>query len=268
MPMPRPAWTSSRLMFVVVATLSALKYSHDHPRPLLPLHLCHPRLRRLPSQRNPRSSRLRHLPPHPHRPRHVPAAQHAPRHRIHPVHCPRTRTRHQRLRLRQVRQYVSSSPPSSPHPSPERAPVLNPKDFQQFALRQKIVVSPNTAMCVSFLSRAPSSSFFSYRFALPRPDDVLGLPIGQHISISAEINGKEITRSYTPTSSDDDLGHFDLLIKVFPPPPSRTRLTLPSPTKRATSPAMSPCSKLATWSRFAVPRASSSTPPPCRVTLA
>lgn len=65
----------------------------------------------------------------------------------------------------------------------------------------------------------------SYRFALPRPDDVLGLPIGQHISVSAEINGKEVMRSYTPTSSDDDLGHFDLLVKVglpfqpFSPPP-------------------------------------------------
>ena len=54
----------------------------------------------------------------------------------------------------------------------------------------------------------------SYRFALPRADDVLGLPIGQHVSVSAEINGKDIMRSYTPTSSDDDLGHFDLLIKV------------------------------------------------------
>jgi cytochrome-b5 reductase len=54
----------------------------------------------------------------------------------------------------------------------------------------------------------------SYRFALPHPADILGLPIGQHISVSAEIDGKTITRSYTPTSSDDDLGHFDLLIKV------------------------------------------------------
>jgi len=53
-----------------------------------------------------------------------------------------------------------------------------------------------------------------YRFALPRPTDVLGLPIGQHIQISAGIGGKEIMRSYTPTSSDDDLGHFDLMIKV------------------------------------------------------
>jgi cytochrome-b5 reductase len=55
---------------------------------------------------------------------------------------------------------------------------------------------------------------FSYRFALPSPNDVLGLPIGQHISVQATINGKEIMRSYTPTSSDGDLGHFDLMIKV------------------------------------------------------
>jgi cytochrome-b5 reductase len=54
----------------------------------------------------------------------------------------------------------------------------------------------------------------SYRFALPRKDAKLGLPIGQHVSVMAEINGKQISRSYTPTSSDDDLGHFDLLVKV------------------------------------------------------
>ncbi|KAG9314524.1 NADH-cytochrome b5 reductase [Chiua virens] len=82
----------------------------------------------------------------------------------------------------------------------KRAPILNPKEFQAFPLKEKIVVSPNTAI---------------YRFALPRSDAVLGLPIGQHISISAEIDGKEITRSYTPTSSDDDLGSFDLLIKSY-----------------------------------------------------
>lgn len=56
--------------------------------------------------------------------------------------------------------------------------------------------------------------YCSYRFGLPHPQDMLGLPIGQHISVQAEINGKDIMRSYTPTSSDDDLGHFDLLVKV------------------------------------------------------
>lgn len=82
----------------------------------------------------------------------------------------------------------------------KRKPVLDPKQWQEFPLKEKIVISPNTAL---------------YRFALPHPQDVLGLPIGQHISVSAEINGKDIMRSYTPTSSDEDLGHFDLLIKSY-----------------------------------------------------
>ncbi|KAG0709050.1 NADH-cytochrome b5 reductase [Suillus ampliporus] len=85
-------------------------------------------------------------------------------------------------------------------PSSKRKPVLNPQVWQEFSLKEKVVISPNTAI---------------YRFALPHPQDVLGLPIGQHISVSAEINGKDIMRSYTPTSSDDDLGHFDLLIKSY-----------------------------------------------------
>ena len=57
-------------------------------------------------------------------------------------------------------------------------------------------------------------SIASYRFELPHEQAVLGLPIGQHISVQAEINGKQIVRSYTPISSDDDLGFFDLLVKV------------------------------------------------------
>ncbi|KAF8649826.1 hypothetical protein AX16_005591 [Volvariella volvacea WC 439] len=81
-----------------------------------------------------------------------------------------------------------------------RKPVLNPDAWQEFPLKEKTQVSHNTAI---------------YRFALPNSQDVLGLPIGQHISISAEINGKQITRSYTPTSSDDDRGYFDLLIKTY-----------------------------------------------------
>lgn len=58
----------------------------------------------------------------------------------------------------------------------------------------------------------------SYRFKLPQPTDSLGLPIGQHISLAATIEGnpKEVIRSYTPTSSDEDKGHFDLLIKSYP----------------------------------------------------
>lgn len=52
------------------------------------------------------------------------------------------------------------------------------------------------------------------------------MPIGQHISIAAnldvkdpkteKVENKEIVRSYTPISSDFELGYFDLLIKSYP----------------------------------------------------
>jgi cytochrome-b5 reductase len=46
----------------------------------------------------------------------------------------------------------------------------------------------------------------------------LGLPIGQHISLAAKIDGqdKEVVRSYTPISSDETPGYFDVLIKSYP----------------------------------------------------
>lgn len=79
--------------------------------------------------------------------------------------------------------------------------ALSPGSFQEYPLIQKTVLSHNSAV---------------FRFGLPRPNDVLGLPIGQHIQITANINGKDILRSYTPTSIDSDAsGFFELLIKVY-----------------------------------------------------
>lgn len=84
--------------------------------------------------------------------------------------------------------------------SKKPAKVLDSATFKTFPLVQKTQVSPNTAI---------------YRFGLPTSNSILGLPTGQHISVAANINGKDIMRSYTPMSSDDDLGHFDLLIKSY-----------------------------------------------------
>ncbi|GAA5988133.1 hypothetical protein JCM10908_002079 [Rhodotorula pacifica] len=83
---------------------------------------------------------------------------------------------------------------------PKAKPAIDPTEWRKFKLVEKIVISPNTAI---------------YRFELPK-GRVLGLPIGQHVSVSATIEGKLIQRSYTPTSSDDDVGFFDLLIKSYP----------------------------------------------------
>ncbi|XP_026182253.1 NADH-cytochrome b5 reductase 3 [Mastacembelus armatus] len=54
-----------------------------------------------------------------------------------------------------------------------------------------------------------------FRFALPSPDHVLGLPVGQHIYLSAKVNGTLVVRPYTPVSSDDDKGYVDLVVKIY-----------------------------------------------------
>lgn len=79
-------------------------------------------------------------------------------------------------------------------------PSLDKDEFREFPLIEKTSVSHNSAV---------------YRFGLRSPSAVLGLPIGQHISVAAHIDGKEIVRSYTPTSTDEDRGYFDLLVKTY-----------------------------------------------------
>ncbi|OJJ01963.1 hypothetical protein ASPVEDRAFT_52779 [Aspergillus versicolor CBS 583.65] len=81
--------------------------------------------------------------------------------------------------------------------------VLKPSEFQHFELKQVNKISHNVAI---------------YRFALPRSTDILGLPIGQHMSLAATIDGQpsEVIRSYTPISSDNEAGYFDLLVKAYP----------------------------------------------------
>lgn len=55
-----------------------------------------------------------------------------------------------------------------------------------------------------------------FRFALPTAEHILGLPVGKHLYILAEIGNDIVMRPYTPVTSDDELGYFDLVIKVRP----------------------------------------------------
>jgi len=70
-----------------------------------------------------------------------------------------------------------------------------------------------------------------FRFLLPKATPVLGLPVGKHFKLycpnpqgkkDGEWNGREdmedgteIERKYTPTTSDDEIGYVDLVIKVY-----------------------------------------------------
>ncbi|KAI9344134.1 hypothetical protein BD770DRAFT_397764 [Pilaira anomala] len=79
--------------------------------------------------------------------------------------------------------------------------VLHKQIAKQFKLIAKTPISHNTDI---------------YRFQLPHKDDVLGLLIGQHVTLVANINGKEVSRSYTPITSDEEKGYFELIIKTYP----------------------------------------------------
>eukprot|EP00301_Raphidiophrys_heterophryoidea_P019712 c4589_g1_i1.p1 GENE.c4589_g1_i1~~c4589_g1_i1.p1 ORF type:complete len:303 (+),score=65.95 c4589_g1_i1:46-909(+) len=70
-----------------------------------------------------------------------------------------------------------------------------------FKLREVIPITHNTKI---------------YRFSLPSPTSRLGLPVGKHFTTHAVINGEEVSRPYTPTTSDHERGYVDLLIKVYP----------------------------------------------------
>jgi len=54
-----------------------------------------------------------------------------------------------------------------------------------------------------------------FRFGLHSPDHVLGLPVGQHVYLSAKVNGSLVVRAYTPVTSDEDQGYVDLVVKVY-----------------------------------------------------
>lgn len=83
--------------------------------------------------------------------------------------------------------------------------TLPTDDFKPFPLIRKDVLSHDTRR---------------FTFALPSKNHILGLPIGQHVSLKfTNKEGKDVTRSYTPVESN--LGEVSLVIKVYRPAPPR-----------------------------------------------
>lgn len=78
--------------------------------------------------------------------------------------------------------------------------ALNPKLKLPFTLQKRVQLTHDSLLL---------------RYALQTPTTILGLPIGQHMFFYAEINNKLVMRAYTPTSSDLNVGYFDLVIKVY-----------------------------------------------------
>jgi NAD(P)H-flavin reductase len=84
-------------------------------------------------------------------------------------------------------------------------PLKGEKEFMPFRLIKKTDISPDTKI-------------FTFHI---EGNQCLGLPIGQHIILRANIptpevpEGKQFTRKYTPISTLNQAGTFDLLIKIY-----------------------------------------------------
>ncbi|CAB4283137.1 unnamed protein product [Prunus armeniaca] len=79
---------------------------------------------------------------------------------------------------------------------------LDPEKFKEFKLVKRTQLSHNVA---------------KFKFALPTPTSVLGLPIGQHISCRGKDSlNEDVVKPYTPTTLDSDVGYFELVIKMYP----------------------------------------------------
>jgi len=77
---------------------------------------------------------------------------------------------------------------------------LKPQEYQKLPLFKTEKISADTCRLT---------------FKLPSANQILGLPIGQHIAIRAEIDGKPVSRSYTPVSNNSDRGMLQLVIKMY-----------------------------------------------------
>ncbi|XP_028247094.1 NADH--cytochrome b5 reductase 1-like [Glycine soja] len=79
---------------------------------------------------------------------------------------------------------------------------LDPKNFKEFKLIKKTQLSHNVAR---------------FKFALPTPSSVLGLPVGKNIlARGKDSQGEEVMRSYTPITLDSNIGYFELVVKMYP----------------------------------------------------
>ena len=77
----------------------------------------------------------------------------------------------------------------------------NNEDVFELELEDKVHLTPDTSR---------------FRFKLPNNDDVLGLPVGKHLSlISENEDGEQVSRSYTPVSTDNNVGYVDFVIKIY-----------------------------------------------------
>lgn len=79
-----------------------------------------------------------------------------------------------------------------------------------------VALVPRTKVPCKLIEKVSlSHDTLKFRFGLPCIDQVLGLPVGKHIFVCATVDDKLCMRAYTPCSSTDEVGFFDLVVKIY-----------------------------------------------------
>lgn len=109
-----------------------------------------------------------------------------------------------------------SSPNSSVHGSSSISSFLAPiKELVQTPTRSVALIPREKIPCKLVDKQSISHDVRKFRFALPSDEQVLGLPVGKHIFLCATIDEKLCMRAYTPTSTVDEVGFFELVVKIY-----------------------------------------------------
>jgi nitrate reductase (NAD(P)H) len=108
----------------------------------------------------------------------------------------------------------NSSPNNSMHNDANNlAPI---KEMLKDTPLCSVAINPREkTSCKLLFKKSISHDVRLFRFALPYEEQLLGLPVGKHIFLCATIDEKLCMRAYTPTSSVDEKGHFDLVVKIY-----------------------------------------------------
>ncbi|KAL4308129.1 hypothetical protein GQ457_01G027850 [Hibiscus cannabinus] len=108
---------------------------------------------------------------------------------------------------------AASSPNSPMHGASNLPPLAPTKEVAP--ARPGALVPREKIPCKLVGKTSISHDVRRFRFMLPSEHQVLGLPAGKHIFLCVVIDGKLCMRAYTPSSAVDEVGYFDLAVKVY-----------------------------------------------------
>ncbi|PSS31779.1 Nitrate reductase [Actinidia chinensis var. chinensis] len=113
--------------------------------------------------------------------------------------------------------YASDSTTSSPNTSVHGASnMTHLAPIKELTQARSIALIPREKIPCKLVEKTSiSHNVRKFKFALPSEDQVLGLPVGKHIFVCATVDGKLCMRAYTPSSPVDEVGFFELVVKIY-----------------------------------------------------